>query len=356
MEIAFSPDEEQVVFLSESLITICNIMHLEKYVSFDPWLGKCVWKRKVVFQTCNDLVICAIPYDNSELLQVWHQQDPTGFECTYSLNIETNNNSYDSYIYLAPNGLTVVILPDSFSSFATCYSWNYDAAQFHPVCFDNQVHVNWDPLPQYSPDGELFACQSVEDSHIRVWDTQTGHLVSKFPTSRVYEIALSPALIHSLGERLIALDFGHEHVIRLFDAYTGHLHAQILGETYPTMAFIQDGTALANYYYDTGVRVWEIEDLTVEHQHSTHGYELMLKGIRDGWMMGQDDELLFWVPVENREHLYVPSPRAVIEGFEITTILDYSKSRFGRNWTECIDKEWLEELEEKEKEVGKQLE
>ena len=96
---------------------------------------------------------------------------------------------------------------------------------------------------------------------------------------------------------------------------------------------------MANYYYNSGVRIWEIADLTVEHQHSTHGYELMLQDIRDGWMMGQDDEPLFWVPAENRKHLYVPSPRVVIEGSDISTILDYSNLRFGRNWTECINKE-----------------
>jgi len=31
----FSPDEDQVAFLSDTLITICDIMHLEKYISFD---------------------------------------------------------------------------------------------------------------------------------------------------------------------------------------------------------------------------------------------------------------------------------------------------------------------------------
>ena len=113
---------------------------------------------------------------------------------------------------------------------------------------------------------------------------------------------------------------------------------------------------MANYYYNSGVRIWEIADLTVEHQHSTHGYELMLQDIRDGWMMGQDDEPLFWVPAENRKHLYVPSPRVVIEGSDISTILDYSNLRFGRNWMECINKEWLKELKQKEKEVEKRLE
>jgi len=81
----------------------------------------------------------------------------------------------------------------------------------------------------------------------------------------------------------------------------------------------------------------------------------MMQGMADGWVMGQDDEPLFWVPVEQREHLYVPPFRVVIEAPQISTILNFSKSRFGKKWTECIDKEWLRELEQKEKEVGKLL-
>jgi len=170
------------------------------------------------------------------------------------------------------------------------------------------------------------------------------------------EIALSPALTdHSLGERLIALRLGFEDVIRLFDAYTGHLRAQILGRAYARMTFLRDGTALASYSNDF-VRIWEIADFTAEHRRSTDGYELRLQGVKNGRMVDQDDEPLFWVPVENREGLYVPAPRVLIEGSEISTILDFSKSRFGTKWTECIDKGWLRELEQKEKEVGKLLE
>ena len=107
IEIAFSPDEEQVAFLFESLITIWDIMHPEKRVSFNPWLRKNVWKRKVAFQTCNDLVICAISRDDSLSLQVWHRQDPAGFECSYSLDI---GHSLD--VFLALDGLTIIV-PDS---------------------------------------------------------------------------------------------------------------------------------------------------------------------------------------------------------------------------------------------------
>ena len=126
--IAFSPNEDQVAFIDSSL-TICDIAHPKKRVSVDflpeeddPW-------GKVAFQTCNDLVICAIFYDGSdacgdsdgesEVLQVWHRQDPTGFECTYSLDV-----GKDPRAILAPDGLTVIIVPfySSYPSSAKCYS------------------------------------------------------------------------------------------------------------------------------------------------------------------------------------------------------------------------------------------
>ena len=63
--------------------------------------------------------------------------------------------------------------------------------------------------------------------------------------------------------------------------------------TYKTMAFIQDGTTLANYNLNSGVRTWEIANFTAEHQHYTDGYEPMMQGIR-GWM---DDGSRRWATV-----------------------------------------------------------
>ena len=350
MDIAFSPDEDEVAFLSESFITICDKMHPEKRVSFVLQPRKDAGSRKVAFQTCDDLVICTMSHGGSGLLQVWHRQDPTNFECSYCLDFQVEEYSFP---FLAPDGLTVIIGSLFGSSPATCYSWN--TAQFDRVQFDDQVHIRIYPFPEYSPDGKFFACWSDDDSHVRVWDTRTRQLVSKFPTSEVDGIALSPALVdHSLGDRLIALRFKHENVIRLFDAYSGRLCAQILGQENGHIAFIRGGTALAYYSLDIGLRSWEIADLSTEYRYCTHGYELILQGMRDGWTMGQDDEPLFWVPVEHRKDMYVPQPRVVIEGVKISTILDLSNSRLGRRWTECIDKAWLRELEEKE-EVGSLL-
>jgi len=350
MRIAFSPDDNQVAILSRSLITIWDTMHPEKRVSSDPWPRKDVWFYRVTFQTCDDLVICGISLNDSGILQVWHRQDPAGFECTYYLDF----NDQNLLPRLAPDGLTVVITS---SSSATWYSWNHDTAQFDSVYFDDQLHICWNISPAYSPDGKIFACWSDEDSHVRVWDTRTRQVVSRFPTSEVYRIALSPVLIeHPLGDRLIALRLPRENAIRLFNAYNGHLYGQILGQEDGNLAFIRDGTALAYYYSNIGLRTWEIADLTAEHQQFTNGHELMMQGMIDGWVMGQDNEPLFWVPVEHRKDVYVPRCRVVIKAPEISTILDLSNSRLGRKWTECIDKEWLRDIKKKEKEVGKLLE
>jgi len=120
------------------------------------------------------------------------------------------------------------------------------------------------------------------------------------------------------------------------------------------MAFIQDGKKLAQYSSDFGLRTLDVPD---EHWHSIHGYEPILKDMTDGWVVGRDNEPLFWVPVEHRVNLDVPSPRVVL-GIpeEMATWVDISNSRLCGKWTECIDKEWVREVEQKEKEVRNLLE
>jgi len=350
VKIAFSPDEDQVAFWSRSLITICDTVHPNNRVSFNPWSSKDIQFCEVAFQTCNDLVICSVFDDDSGLLQVWHRQDPAGFECTYSLDFKVEEVQR---LVLAPDGLTVVIV---LYSSAKCYSWDHDTAQFHPIDFvDNPVYIY---APKYSPDGRLFACWSWDDSHVRVWDTRTGQLVSKFPTSYVDAMALSPTLIeHSPSNRLIALWFADKNTIHLLDVYTGHLYAKILGRGSADMAFIRDGTKLAQYSRDFGLRIWDITHLTDEHWHSVHGYEFMPCEMTDGWVVGRDNQPLFWVPVEHRGNLYVLLPGVVL-GIprKKETVVDLSTSRLGREWTECIDKEWLGEVERKGKEIGNMLE
>ena len=251
-------------------------------------------------------------------------------------------NKYSS-IFLAPDGLTVI-----FTRPVLCCSWNHETAQSDRIHFTDEAHLDG-LCGAYSPDGKLFACRSYEDGNIRVWDTRTGQLCGKPITmSDVDAIALSPALnVPSLGDRLIAV---HCYpTINLFDIYTGHLYTQCWDLGWD-MAFIGDGTKLVSY---SPIRIYDIVGLVSKHRNAIHGYESVLQGMQDGWVVGQDDELLFWVPSEHRKDLCLPHVE-MIWGRPIK--VDLSKFRYGSKWSECVDQAWLKELEERGKRMARLLE
>jgi len=360
IEVAFSTDDKRIAVLTDDRPTICDIMHPEKCLSFNPWhKGRHLYTWKAAFPTCNHLVICAPLRDNdldgfSGLLQVWKLKDH--IECSSSLHINIDNypdNYPDKYpdIFLAPDGLTVI-----FADPILCYSWNHKTAQFDRMHFTDEAHLHCRHLygnyGTYSPDGELFACCSWKDCNIRVWDTRTGQLCGKPITMpRVDEIALSPALNDpSLGDRLIVVHC--YHTITLFGVYTGHLYAQCwVPES--GMAFIGDGTKLVSYRDNHPIRIYDIVGLASKHQNAMHGYEPVPQDVLNGWILGQDDELLFWVPLEHREDLCLPHVEMI---WGRPTKVDLSRFRYGSKWTECIDQGWLKELEGSGKRMVRLLE
>ena len=114
------------------------------------------------------------------------------------------------------------------------------------------------------------------------------------------------------------------------------------------MAFIRDGTKLM-----TSARpliIQDTADLIVKHHD---GGELIPRGMKDGWLIGQDNESLFWVPVEHRNNLCLLQQSETIWGQ--STKLNLSNFRDGNKWTECIDQEWSKELEDKEEKMGRLL-
>jgi len=355
IEVAFSADDKRIAVLTDDRVTICDIMHPENRLSFDPWpKGRRVYIRKAAFQTCNHLVIWARLQDNdsdefSGLLQVWKLKDHS--ECTSSLDININkypDNS--SYIFLAPDGLTVI-----FANPVLCYSWNHVTSQFDRIHFTDEAHLHA-YYRAYSPDGELFACRSRDEKHVRIWDTRTGQLCGKpIAMPDVDVIALSPALNDpSLGDRLIALGCLWTNTITLFDVYTGHLYARCWNLRWKmNTAFIGDGTKLVSYHDNHPTIIYDIVGLASKHRNAIHGYEPVPQDVKDGWVVGQDDELLFWVPLEHREDLCLPHVEMI---WGRPTKVDLSRFRYGSKWTECVDQGWLKELEESGKRMARLLE
>ena len=80
--------------------------------------------------------------------------------------------------------------------------------------------------------------------------------------------------------------------------------------------------------------IQDIVDLTVKHRD---GYKLNLGDMEDGWMIGKDNESLFWVPVKHRKSLCLLPQSETTWGQ--STKLNLSNFRYGYKWTECIDKE-----------------
>jgi len=68
-----------------------------------------------------------------------------------------------------------------------------------------------------------------------------------------------------------------------------------------------DGTILANYNLNSGVRTWKIANFTAEHQHYTDEYEPMMQDIR-GWM---DDGSRRWATVLGFSREQETSVRAI---------------------------------------------
>jgi len=166
---------------------------------------------------------------------------------------------------------------------------------------------------------------------------------------RVHAIALSPVLNDpSLGDRLIAVCC--YPTITLFDVYTGHLYARCWNPGWGNVAFIGDGTKLAS---DHPIRIYDIVGLASKHQNAVHGYEPVPQDMNDGWVVGQDDESLFWVPLEHRKVLCLPHVEMIVER---PTKVDLSRFRYGSKWTKCIDQGWLKELEESGKRMARLLE
>jgi len=337
-QIAFTADDNRMAVLSGDLVTICDMTHSENRFSFNikPIY---IHNQKVAFPTCNHLVICTQLHreghrNDSGLLQVWKLKG----EIDFTLSLEITK---PSLMLLAPDGLTFIIG-------TLCYSWNHDTAQFDRIYFTDEAHLVGD-YPAYSPDGKLFACCSSEDDDVRVWDTRTGQLCGKPITmASVHKIALSSALNdRSLGDRLIALRCRGTNAITLLDVHTGYLYARCwdLGGD---MAFIRDGTKLVTWALSFVAGATRIHDLAANHRNATYVYEPVPQDMRDGWMVGQDDEILFWVPLEYRCVLSLPHVETT-EGRSMK--VDLSRFRYGSKWTECIDQGWLNEVEGRGKEV-----
>jgi WD40 repeat protein len=170
------------------------------------------------------------------------------------------------------------------------------------------------------------------DKTIRVWDIKTG-IEACEPlcghTDNVMSVACSPDGVHIVSG-------SSDQTVRLWDI--GDILAKgVIAHDHDSAEY--DVPSLG----DTAIRAPSAKgNCTISHPHPNVAvqyppclFPLQTFNIRDGWILGPDDELLLWVPLANRADLLTPSSRSRILGVEHPTELDFSNFKCGTEWTQC---------------------
>jgi WD40 repeat protein len=130
------------------------------------------------------------------------------------------------------------------------------------------------------------------------------------------------------------------------------------GHTGPvtSVAFSPDGKRIVSGSADKTIRVWNVE--TYEIEPTSKGYlnetrntqvsskmdlcfDPMLTSFKDdsmlvnGWIIGPNEELLFWLPPSLRARLWWPRNTAVIS--KVSTKLDFTSFCHGNSWAQYKD-------------------
>ncbi|GJJ10671.1 hypothetical protein Clacol_004898 [Clathrus columnatus] len=137
-----------------------------------------------------------------------------------------------------------------------------------------------------------------------------------------------------------------EHVGYVWDASSGQLLHSVLVNYpddsikgfIPSYQYLLTSTSSCTRVFNIDPKEdWIRFSSTEQHSLQTlpRGSSVTLRP--DGWVITQNDELLFWVPQDYHERLHIPSLKYII-GMKATE-LDLSSFSHGRSWTSCIHRD-----------------
>ena len=191
----------------------------------------------------------------------------------------------------SPDGTKLV----SGSSDKTVRIWNSETGQLLSTL---NGHSGWVYSVAYSFDGSRIVSGS-DDGTILVWNTESGEIIGEPITghdSCVNSVCFSPD-----GKRI--LSGSSDNTACVWDAVTGNplfppfrRHISYVN----SVCFFPDGTRFATGSEDMTIRIWTLDEIPNETN-----WELR----RDGWVIGENGELMMWIPTDLRE--YVCSQRNI---------------------------------------------
>ncbi|KAG8707426.1 hypothetical protein FRC09_001830 [Ceratobasidium sp. 395] len=243
----------------------------------------------------------------------------------------------------------------------------WDARTGQPVAQPLEGHTGIFTSVAYSPDGAYIISGSL-DSSICIWDARTGQAVGQplqGHTSAVDSVAYSP-------DGAYIVSGSRDKTVRVWDARTGTaIGPPLEGHTSSvnSVSYSPDGKHIVSCSEDHTIRIWNsqpcrttsesgsLQCTHVEPLHPVAGStrdptypdtHICASACRldephrawslndDGWVVGDDGELLVWVPSDLRVAVVPPRDMSsmLIPGRSGALYLDFDHRRIGDRWAE----------------------
>ncbi|PAV17375.1 WD40 domain containing protein [Pyrrhoderma noxium] len=272
--VSFSPDERFIASSSRNqTVKLWNISN-GNYITFQ---GHTDSVCSVAFSSSNPHIASG---SNDRSIRIWDIDN--GEMVVRPLTGHTD--SVNSVCY-SPDGTKIV----SGSKDGTVRIWNSEIGQLISILTG---HSNWVTSVAYSSDGSRIVSGSY-DSTIILWDAENGQVVCGPITSHlgwVRSVCFSPD-----GNRI--LSGSDDRIVRIWDASTGNICRSFKGhmDNVNSVCFFPDSIHFASGSRDGAIRIWTLEDDASD----------VIRNLRrdNGWVVGENGELIMWIPHDLRSHL-----------------------------------------------------
>jgi WD40 repeat protein len=332
MSVAFSPDGTLVASGSEdTTIRVWNAKTGEAVLG--PLDQHTDWVRSVVFSPDGKLLASG---SSDRTVRVWNT------ETNHMISGPYTGHTHEVWSVAFSPGSDLIV---SGSADATIRIWNANTGEVVSGPFQNNTSTVRSVA--FSPNGRHIVSGS-RDASILVWNAETGEVEMALrpidkSTSRARSVAFSP------DGTLITSGF-NDMTVRVLNAETGRAVIEPLhGHTDEVMStiFSPDGKRIVSCSMDQTIRVWAsdfdngvassrnspIHDFRQEmHGAASAGFYHTSRMV-DGWLLGRQSELLFWVPPANRVGLWRANNTAVMG--RQTTKLNFRQFVHGTSWIKC---------------------